>query len=106
MIPSNMSEEIQTKLDKKRKTLKGRLKRLGSSGKSFLTGIGIFLLVTFVCFIPTWIFLGMRMAVGPYGFWENLAILGIGLWALGGFQTIGLILWFYFVIWVLLELLS
>lgn len=53
------------------------------------------LLVTFVIlvltFIPTWIFLGVRYFASPEGFWQNLAVAGIGLWFLGGAQMVFLI---------------
>ncbi|HXV26485.1 MAG TPA: hypothetical protein VD862_00425 [Candidatus Paceibacterota bacterium] len=49
-------------------------------------------LVFVVCGIPAWIFLGARALLEPEGFWQNLAVTGLGVWILGGFQFFGIIL--------------
>lgn len=44
-----------------------------------------------VCFLPTWIFLGIRYLAAPEGFWQNIVLFGLGVWFLGGLQILGFI---------------
>ena len=39
-----------------------------------------------VLLIPTWLFLWLRSALNPQGFWEKLATGVVGLMAFGGIQ--------------------
>lgn len=58
-----------------------------------LTAVGIA-----VAGIPTWLYLIARNLLNPEGFWQNLVILGAGLYVLGGFQiffAIGLLFWLW-----------
>jgi hypothetical protein len=53
--------------------------------------------------IPTWIFLGVKSFANPEGFWQNIVLLGVGVWVLGGIQMVFVIgglavsfsVWFY-----------
>ncbi len=51
------------------------------------------LLATFVCAIPTLLFLGAQSFLSPEGFFQNFLILGIGVWFLRGIQIILFIVW-------------
>ena len=52
----------------------------------FLKKLGVSLLSIAIAFIPLWIFLGIRSAASPKGFWQNLALGGVALYFLGGIQ--------------------
>jgi len=41
-----------------------------------------------LAFIPTWIFLGVRSFSNPEGFWQNIALFGLGFWVFGGIQMV------------------
>ena len=47
---------------------------------------------TGIFFVPTWIFLLIRMLMSPEGYWQELALGIVGLWVLGGFQLLALII--------------
>ena len=49
-----------------------------------------FLVVTL---IPTWLFLLIRHFTDPNGFWQNLVLVGLGMWFLGGIQIILMFFW-------------
>jgi len=53
--------------------------------------------------IPTWIYLGARWAIEPSGFWQNFALVGMGLFFLGGIQFLLAILLAYWLFWVWFE---
>lgn len=59
------------------------------------------LLAVVVMFIPTWLFLLLRNALHPEGFWQNFATGVVGISALGGLQLFLLFLgiWFLIVMW-------
>lgn len=53
-----------------------------------------------IAFIPTGLYLLARYLLAPEGFWQNLLLLGVGAWLLGGLQImllIGLVYWLYLV---------
>lgn len=61
--------------------------------KLFLTVLGIA-----IAGIPSWLYLLMSSALNPEGFWQNLVMVGVGLYVLGGFQfilLIGLFAWLW-----------
>jgi hypothetical protein len=39
-----------------------------------------------VFFIPTWIYLMLKLALNPEGFWQNFLLLGFGAYFLGTIQ--------------------
>ncbi len=41
-----------------------------------------------VALIPTWIYLLARLVLDPRGFWQQLVLLGVGVWFLGAVQLI------------------
>jgi len=46
-------------------------------------------LVAFViCFIPTWIYLFAHWLLEAHGFWQNLFLLGVGVYFLGAVQIV------------------
>ena len=46
---------------------------------------------TVVALIPTGLYLLAKALLTPEGFWQNLLLLGVGIWALGGLQIILLV---------------
>lgn len=52
---------------------------------------------------PTWLYFLIKWAASPEGFWQNIVLLGIGLWFLGGIQVILLFLWIGFVLYLISE---
>ena len=53
-----------------------------------------------VALIPTWLYMLAKALLTPEGFWQNLLLLGVGIWALDGLQILllcGLVYWLYFV---------
>jgi hypothetical protein len=62
----------------------------------FLGWLLIFVGITFLCFIPTEIFLLIYFLVSPNGFWQKFAVYGVGIWLLGGLQVFGLIVYLAF----------
>jgi hypothetical protein len=56
-----------------------------------LVRLGISLVATAILLFPFWIWLGARALLAPEGFWQNLLVFGIGVWALGGLQILCLI---------------
>ena len=59
-----------------------------------------FLVVTL---IPTWLFLLIRHFTDPNGFWQNLVLVGLGMWFLGGIQIILMFFWVGVVIFLIME---
>ena len=59
-----------------------------------------FLVVTL---IPTWLFLLIRHFTDPNGFWQNLVLVGLGMWFLGGIQIIFMFFWVGVVISLIME---
>ena len=59
-----------------------------------------FLVVTL---IPTWLFLLIRHFTDPNGFWQNLVLVGLGMWFLGGIQIILMFFWVGVVISLIME---
>lgn len=49
------------------------------------------IVVWFLCFIPIEIVLFIRYLSGAKGFWENFVVLGFGMYFLGAFQLVLLI---------------
>lgn len=43
--------------------------------------------------VPTLVWFGLKSVVNPAGFWENLAVVGLGIWFFGGAQLVLLIWW-------------
>lgn len=59
------------------------------------------LLLTLFFFLPTEFYLLVKYAFAPTGFWQNLILLGVALWVLGGLQFIMFLAWafFMFALW-------
>lgn len=51
-----------------------------------------------VCAWPAWIYLGFRHLAAPEGFWQEVILGVIGIWALGSLQVFFLVV---AIIWVL-----
>ena len=55
--------------------------------------------ITIACFIPVILFIVAYYLLSPNGFWQKFVVFGVGVWFLGVFQLIGLILciafWLY-----------
>ena len=62
--------------------------------------------VSAACFIPTGIFLSAYFLLAPQGFWQKFVVFGVGVWFLGIFQSIGLLLFIIFWASLLKELLK
>lgn len=58
----------------------------------FLFIVGFILLTLVIIFIPTELYLLIRIIVQPEGFWQELILTGIGLYFLLGIQFILLII--------------
>jgi hypothetical protein len=46
--------------------------------------------------IPTWLWLGFNHFAQPQGFWQKFALMGAGIWFLGGVQLTLAICWLFF----------
>ena len=67
-----------------------------------LIKIGVSLISVVVAGIPTWIWLLARTLLEPEGFWQEVVVLGLGVWVLGGLQIFALIFlvwWLFVVVW-------
>ena len=55
-----------------------------------------------ICSWPLWVFMVIRSALEPVGFWENLAAGILGWWAFGGLQILFLVFWLFLlkVVWL------
>lgn len=69
--------------------MKGILKKLKTKIIEGLVLVGI----TVACFSPTILFILIRYLLSPTGFWQNIAVFGLGVWILGGLQLFGFIGW-------------
>jgi hypothetical protein len=69
---------------------------------NFWTNLLATLIMFVICFIPTWVFLGVRFLLAPHGFWQNFVVVGFGFFCLGAFQLVGLIIFLAFVANVIL----
>lgn len=67
--------------------------------KRILVGIPMFL----VTFIPVWVYVGARILLQPEGFWQELALGAVGIFALAGLQVMFLIGAFFAGIWLYTE---
>jgi len=61
---------------------------------NFLIKIGFALLTIGLTFIPTWIYLLTRTLFQPEGFWQELILMGLGLYFLMGIQLILIVVCF------------
>jgi len=52
-----------------------------------------FLVLTFLMFLPTELMYVIYHLANPVGFWQTLAISGLGLFFLGSFQFVLVIIW-------------
>jgi hypothetical protein len=59
----------------------------------FLQKLFMSVVLTLICGIPTWLFLGIRYLSGPEGFWQNFALIIIYIWIGGVFQFILFFIW-------------
>lgn len=56
-----------------------------------------FLIITLaIALLPAWTYLLIKFFLSPQGFWQNVFLLGISVWVLGGLQVVILILWLIF----------
>ncbi len=46
------------------------------------------LVVLVVGLVPVWIYLIVRLLLTPNGFWQELVLVGLGVWVLGSIQVI------------------
>ena len=46
------------------------------------------LIATIICFIPLWMFLGVKLLLKPTGFWQSFVIYGAGIYFLGFIQLL------------------
>lgn len=58
-------------------------------------------IISVIGFMPVELYLLVKYFLSPEGFWQNLVLLGIGVWFLGVIQAILFILWvlLLFVLW-------
>ncbi len=54
--------------------------------------VGWSVLILVLMFLPSELWLILRYFLSPEGFWQNFVVFGLGVWILGGFQFVGLIL--------------
>jgi len=73
----------------KNRKLEDNLKKLFD----LLVFLIIFALITAICGIPTWIFIIAKNMLNPVGFWQNLALYGLGFYFLMGIQVLLFIAW-------------
>ncbi len=58
--------------------------------------IGVLVGVSVACFLPAIFWTAIYFLLSPQGFWQKAVIFGFGVWVLGGFQFLGLILFIVF----------
>lgn len=58
---------------------------------------GITLVSLVVAAIPLWIWLAAHNMLEPNGFWQEIVVLGLGVWILGGLQIIFV---FFLLVWL------
>jgi hypothetical protein len=51
-----------------------------------------------VCFIPLWLYLLATWVFRPSGFWQNFILAGAGLYFLGSFQFLGIVVFIFWMI--------
>ncbi len=56
--------------------------------ESRLWGLMMTTVICAIGFIPVWIYIGIRLLARPDGFWQELALGTLGVFALGGVQFI------------------
>lgn len=57
-----------------------------SKSKNIFVNIVFSLLALAIALIPTWVFLIIKAAVNPEGFWQKFAVYGAGFYVLGAVQ--------------------
>ncbi|MEN9614383.1 MAG: hypothetical protein RLZZ347_690 [Candidatus Parcubacteria bacterium] len=59
------------------------------------------LVVVVLGLIPLWIYLIARLLLQPHGFWQELVLVGLGLWVLGFVQFVFAVIGIFliFLIW-------
>lgn len=68
-----------------------------------LVKIGIAFVSLVVMLIPTWVWLAIYKFASPEGFWQNLVLVGAGIWVFGGIQLFFLILWLIVVVYMVVD---
>ncbi len=64
------------------------------------------LVFTLICGAPMWITFGLIELIGPEGFWQYFALVGVCMFVMGGPQIFLLCVWFVIVFTLLGALLS
>lgn len=54
-------------------------------------GLVVTVVLLALTLIPTWAFFLVKSYANPQGFWQNLAMFGIGFWLLSGLQIFFLV---------------
>ncbi|OGM98454.1 MAG: hypothetical protein A2915_00625 [Candidatus Yanofskybacteria bacterium RIFCSPLOWO2_01_FULL_41_34] len=62
--------------------------KIGGMAMRFIIGLVATVFIWVFALIPVWIFLGARSFTNPEGFWQNIVLLGVGFWVLGGAQVV------------------
>ena len=63
---------------------------------NFLIKLVMGIIITVVCFVPMELYVTAKFLLNPQGFWQNFALLGVGIYVAGAAQI------FLFIIWVVL----
>ncbi|PIP17949.1 MAG: hypothetical protein COX43_01455 [Parcubacteria group bacterium CG23_combo_of_CG06-09_8_20_14_all_35_9] len=65
---------------------------------NFLIKLIVGIVVTVICFVPVEFYIAAKFLLNPQGFWQNFALLGIGIYVAGGAQILLFIIWVMLVI--------
>lgn len=68
-----------------------------------LVKIGIAFVSLVVMLIPTWLWLAIYKFASPEGFWQNLVLVGGGIWVFGGIQLVFLMFWVIVMVFMLTD---
>ncbi len=73
----------------------------GRSGRQILENWLLTLFSLAIALIPVWLYFAARHFLNPNGFWQNLVLLGAGVWFFGFAQLIFLVIWIIYlsVVW-------
>lgn len=88
-----MENQIQNQNEEKE-----RRRGMQKVTESRLWGLMMTLVILAFGFIPIWIYIVIRLLAQPDGFWQELVLGTVGIWALGGIQLVLLIFMVIFLV--------
>jgi len=61
--------------------------------KAILSNLVFTVISLVIALLPFWVYLLMKYFLNPQGFLQNIFLIGVSMWFLGGLQLIFLIFW-------------